>query len=274
MTQTDAYPTTAPQLPAAASPWLRTALAAAAAARTVIQQHAGGALQVEFKSDASPVTVADKAAEQAIRARILADFPDHSIYGEEFGRSGSDSDPEFLWLIDPIDGTKCFIRQLPFYSVQIALMHRGELVVGVSCAPAMNELAWAERGQGAWLNNAPLRVSDTRQIQQAYLSTGNLKWPAENAQWRALSRLYSQVHLARGYGDFFHYHRLAAGQLDAVVEQGVNILDVAPLAVIVQEAGGVFTDLNGKPPSLTMNSVLAAATPQLHQEIYQVLHHA
>lgn len=275
-------PSETPASPPPASAFLATALAAAADARSVVTQiaaenpfdsrHLGAGLAVEIKGDASPVTRADMAAERAIRARIQADWPEHAIYGEEYGRSEQDS--EFLWLIDPIDGTKCFIRQLPFYSIQIALMHRGRVILGVSCAPLMNELAWAERGQGAWLNGRPLQVSPTQQLSHCYLSTGNLKFPPGGQEWTAISQLYSQVHLARGYGDFFHYHRLAAGQLDAVVEQGVNILDIAPLSVIVEEAGGVFTDLHGAPVSLEIRSVLATATPELHQRIQQVLHHA
>ncbi|GAB4190280.1 MAG: inositol monophosphatase family protein [Wenzhouxiangellaceae bacterium] len=255
-----------------ASPLLQTALDAAAAARAVVLEHAGQHLDIAIKSDASPVTNADKAAERAIREHIRQRWPDHAIYGEEYGRSDDESD--YLWLIDPIDGTKCFIRQLPFYSIQIALMHRGQLQLGVSCAPRMDELAWAERGAGAYLNGQRLTVGTVTDLQQAYLSTGNLKWPLDHQRWQALSRLYSAVHLARGYGDYFHYHRLAAGQLDGVLEQGVNILDIAALAVIVQEAGGVFTDIDGNPPTLETTSVIAAGTPELHQQIYSIMHHA
>lgn len=261
-------------LPDGCSAFLRTALSAALEARAVVLQHLAGDLQVEFKSDASPVTIADKATEQVIRQRLSSDFPEHSIYGEEYGHSENNADSDYLWLIDPIDGTKNFIRQLPFYSIQIALMHRGKIILGVSCAPALNELAFAEVGQGAWLNGQRLQVSQTQHLGQCYFSTGNLKWPPGSPQWQAVSQLYNQVQLARGYGDYFTYHRLANAQLDAVLEQGVNILDIAALAIIVREAGGIFTDNQGQELSLQTQSVLATATPELHQTIMNVLHHA
>ena len=106
-------------------------------------------LTISIKDDRSPVTDADVACEQAIRRIILEAFPDHGFYGEETGRNNADS--EYTWLVDPIDGTKGFIREYPFFSTQIALMHQGEIIVGVSCAAMMNELACAERGAGAWL---------------------------------------------------------------------------------------------------------------------------
>lgn len=261
-------------LPTSASPQLVTAIKAAANALNVIQDFLQNRdLVIEFKQDASPVTAADKAAEQAIRQQIKSDFPEHSIFGEEYGRD-SGADDDYLWLIDPIDGTKCFIRQLPFYSIQIALMHKGEIIMGVSCAPLMKELAHAEKNQGAFLNGKPLHVSDIQSVQQCYLSTGNLKWSADSPYWPALAELFQAVQLARGYGDFFSYHKLASGQLDAVIEEGLNILDIAALAAIVQEAGGTFTDLEGEPLSLTSHSVLAAATPELHHSIQQRIHNA
>lgn len=255
------------------SPHLQTALAAALdaaqLARAAIAEFVGGDLQIETKSDQSPVTAADKAAEKAIRGSIKTNFPDHAFFGEEYGRCGDDD--EYLWLVDPIDGTKCFIRELPFYSIQIALMHRGELVLGVSSAPLLNELAYAEQGCGAWLNGQPLKVNSTTQLDRAYFSTGNLKWPAGSPMWQRLGTLHSEVLFARGYGDFFHYHRLAAGQLDIVLEQGVNILDIGALAVIVREAGGLFTDLDGDAINMGTSSVLAAATPELHQQTLHIM---
>ncbi len=173
---------------------------------------------------------------------------------------------EFLWLVDPLDGTKSFVRDSPFFSTQIALMHRGELVLGVSSACAYGELAWAERGGGAWLGGERVKVSTTSSLQQAIVSTGNLKTLAAGDAWGRFGSLIGGISRLRGYGDFVHYHLLARGALDVVVESDVNILDIAALAVIVREAGGRFTDLAGGPLGLDTTTVLASNGP-LHESV-------
>ena len=217
--------------------------------------------EVETKADSTPVTEVDRAVEEAIR-RVLRDaYPRHGLYGEEAGREGGG---DFLWLIDPIDGTRSFVRGYPMFSTQIALMHAGEIVLGVSAAPAYGERAWAVRGGGAWLGS---NEQDARRVQvsaaqafdsQAAVSTGNLKsLAASPARWAAYADIVRRVGRIRGYGDFLHYHLLARGAIDLVVESDLNILDIAPLALIVREAGGVFTDLDGRPVGLQTTSALA-----------------
>ena len=240
---------------------LDVALAAARAAGERIAYHFTRGVEVEIKPDATPVTVADREAEDIIRAALKAAFPGHAILGEERGREG---EGEFLWLVDPLDGTKSFVRGTPYFSTQIALMHKGELVLGVSHAPVYGETMWARRGGGAFLDGRRVQVADTRDVHATSLSLGNIKTLAlDPPRWRALGDLVAEVNRVRGYGDFCHYHLLARGALDAVLESDVNILDIAALAVIVREAGGVFTDLAGAPLSLATRSVLAA-TPALH----------
>ena len=141
-----------------ASGFLRAALDAARTAGDISRAYYNGNFEVRTKADLTPVTQADVECEQAIREILLRAFPEHGFYGEETGRTQQDAD--YLWLVDPIDGTKGFVRQYPFFSTQIALMHRGEIIVGVSHGTMMNELAWAERGTGAWLNGEPLSVSE------------------------------------------------------------------------------------------------------------------
>lgn len=254
---------------------LQAALQAAESAAAVIRKAYRGNFKVEYKADASPVTEVDVAAEAAIKSVLKAHFPGHGYYGEELGRENGDG--EHLWLIDPIDGTKAFVRGYPLFSVQIALMRRGELVLGVSSAPSWNggagETAWAEKGQGAWLDGAPLKVAATAEIGKATLSTGNLARLARSEAWSRLGGLIPRLHRIRGYGDFLHYHWLADGKLDAVVESDVNILDIAACSVIVHEAGGVFTDLQGRPLGLDTGSVLAA-TPALHDQLLRELRYA
>jgi histidinol-phosphatase len=245
-----------------ASDYLRVALAAAEVAASISRRYYAGNITVTTKADMTPVTQADVECEQAIRKVILSAFPEHGFFGEETGQTQADA--EFLWLVDPIDGTKGFVRQYPFFSTQIALMHGGELILGVSSGTMMDELAWAEQGQGAWLNGKPLRVSEIDDPHRAAVSTGNLKSLAASEGWSSLGDIVRHADRIRGYGDFYHYHLLAAGKIEAVIESDVNILDVAALSVIVTEAGGVFTDLNGDKPDLNIRSVLAA-NPLLHE---------
>jgi histidinol-phosphatase len=251
------------------SPHLATALEAARAAADVVRRYYRSNLAITIKADKSPVTEADVEAEKVIRGIITARFPDHGFYGEETGSSALDA--EYLWLVDPIDGTKSFVREYPMFSTQIALMHRGRLVVGVSSAPAYGELAWGEAGVGAWLDDRPVRVSEVDSIEAATLSTGNLKTLATGPRWGAFGRLVGRLNRIRGYGDFLHYHLLASGCIDAVVESDVNILDIAACAVIVEAAGGRFTDLDGRPLTLATTSVLAS-NGRLHERVLEALH--
>ena len=252
----------------ATSDFLATALDAARAGAEVIRRYYQRNVQVTLKADKSPVTQADVETEQVIRGIIGARFPGHGFYGEETGQSSLDA--EYLWLVDPIDGTKAFVREYPFFSTQIALMHRGRLIVGVSSAPVYGELAYAQIGCGAWLNEQPVKVSDIASIETGAISTGNLKTLASGARWAALGKLVTRAHRIRGYGDFLHYHLLAAGKIDVVIESDVNILDIAALAVIVEAAGGRFTDLEGRAPGLETTSVLAT-NGKLHDEVLKAL---
>ncbi|MDJ0700892.1 MAG: inositol monophosphatase family protein [Woeseiaceae bacterium] len=244
-----------------ASAELQAALAAAREAARISREYYAGNFTVTTKEDMTPVTQADVECEQAIRATILERFPEHGFYGEETGKTRADAD--YLWLVDPIDGTKGFVRQYPFFSTQIALMHDGEIVLGVSSGTMMDELAWAEKGKGAWLNDERLAISDIVDPDKAAVSTGNLKSLARSDGWQQLADIVARADRIRGYGDFYHYHLLASGKIEAVIESDVNILDIAALSIIVEEAGGVFTDLNGNKPTLEIRSVLAA-NPALH----------
>jgi histidinol-phosphatase len=216
---------------------LSAALAAARAAASVIQALYRHNLAVQLKADRSPVTEADVRAEQVIRALLSERFPGFGFHGEETGSERLDA--ESVWLVDPIDGTKSF-------------------VLGVSSAPAYGELAWAEAGQGAFLDGQPIRVSAITALSQAILSSGNLKTLAASTGWARFGDLVGRVNRLRGYGDFLHYHLLARGALDVVIESDVNILDIAALSVIVNEAGGTFTDLDGGEVALGTTTVLAS----------------
>ncbi len=247
---------------------LDAALAAASAASELIRASYRGAVDVRTKADGSPVTDTDIAAEQAIRGIVGARFPDDGFFGEESAAVRVDA--EHLWLVDPIDGTKSFVRRYPMFSTQIAVMQGGRLQLGVSCAPAYGETAWAERGAGAFMDGAPLAVSRIASVEEATLSTGNLRSLARGPRWPALGRLVARLDRIRGFGDFLHYHLLAAGKIEAVIESDIQILDIAALTVIVEEAGGRVTDLEGAPIGLGTQSILAS-NGLLHEAILGAL---
>ena len=251
-----------------ASKELTAALTAARAAADVIQAYYRHNPSVRLKGDRSPVTEADVGAEEVIRSTLAQKFPGYGFYGEETGQDRMAA--ESIWLVDPIDGTKSFVREMPFFSTQIALMRGGELVLGVSNAPAYGELAWAERGGGAYLNERRVRVSGVSQPEAAFFSIGNFRSLIRPPHWARLGELFGRAERVRGYGDFVHYHLLARGALDVVIESDVNILDIAALVVLVREAGGTFTDLDGAPVGLGTTSVLATNGP-LHPPVLTAL---
>jgi histidinol-phosphatase len=250
------------------SPELKAALDAAEQAAGIARALFQRNIEVRIKADKSPVTEADVRCEIAIREILEARFPAHGFFGEETG--SRDADAESLWLVDPIDGTKAFVREYPMFSTQIALMRRGEIVLGVSSAPVYGELCFAERGCGAYLNGKPIAVSQVATLEAAALSSGNMKSLASGGQWARYGALVARVGRIRGYGDFLHYHLLASGKIDSVIETDVNILDVAACAAIVSEAGGRFTDLNGAPLTLQSTSVLAT-NGRLHAPVLAAL---
>jgi histidinol-phosphatase len=244
--------------------FLATALEAARAAADVVRHYYQRNVAVTLKADKSPVTEADVETERTIRAILAAKFPQHGFHGEETGTSSLDA--EYVWFVDPIDGTKAFVREYPMFSTQIALAHRGRFIVGVSSAPVYGELAWGEIGAGAWLDGEPIRVSAVDALEDAALSTGNLRTLATGPQWPAFGRIVGRVNRIRGYGDFLHYHLLASGRVDAVLESDVSILDVAACAVIVEAAGGRFTQLDGAPLTPASTTVLAT-NGRLHEAV-------
>src|SRR3954463_12578228 len=170
---------------------LNAALDAARAAADVIRGFYQRNVKIPVKADKRPVTEADVRSEETIRDILPRRFPSHGFYGEETG--SSDMDAESVWLVDPIDGTKSFVRECPFFSTQIALMRGGRFVLGVSSAPAYGELAWAERGQGAFLDGKAIKVSAVPALDGAIVSTGNLKTLAASPAWARFGGLIGGI---------------------------------------------------------------------------------
>lgn len=207
-----------------------------------VMKHFRTQVKVETKADKSPVTIADKKTEEMLRTRIGQSFPDHGIIGEEFG--AEEDQREWVWTVDPIDGTRSFIRGLPLFSTLVALLHRGKPVLGVISLPALGETTWAVKGHGAWLGEQQLRVSAHSKIAGSTLATGDTYCFREKKQMRLLNRLHKEAGLVRTYPDAFGHLMAIRGIVDAMVDPWAYIWDFAPCKIMAEEAGGTFTNLS------------------------------
>jgi myo-inositol-1(or 4)-monophosphatase len=215
---------------------------------------------VELKGDLTPVTAADRGAEELLRRMIKARFPAHGILGEEFGPENIEA--EFVWVLDPVDGTKSFVTGVPLFGTLIALLHRGEPVLGCIHQPILRQLMVGD-GQTTTLNGVPVRCRATRALADATLLTCDWVSPSIHQSGAAFERLSRTVKLARTWGDCYGYLLLASGWADIVVDPIMNPWDIAALVPVVRGAGGVITDWQGAAAYLA-NSTIAAATPELH----------
>jgi histidinol phosphatase-like enzyme (inositol monophosphatase family) len=197
------------------------------------------------KSDASPVTVADREAETFLREAIAARYPDHAILGEEWGESGP-PDAEWRWILDPIDGTKAFVHGMPIYGVMIGILHEGEPVIGVVNMPALGEIVYAGKGAGCWWNGRPCRVSQTARVPDSLLVATSANRYERYQRQDAFDRLVSATKMFRTWGDCYGYLLVATGRAEIMIDPVMNVWDAAALLPILQEAGGTFTNWQGK----------------------------
>jgi len=238
--------------------FLRVALEASQAAEDIIMSYFYDNYKVFLKKDQTPVTIADRQAELAIRKIIKKNFPGHGFLGEETWEKSRIGNKEFLWIIDPIDGTKNYTRRLPFFGTQIALMRRGKIILGVSNLPALKELMYATKGHGSYLNGRRAYVSKVSNLKDSFACFGNLKYFEKHNCLEPLLRLARECRHTREYGDCWMYHLLAQGKVEMALEAENKIWDIAASKIIIEEAGGKFTEFNGK--KITKNSVSGAAT--------------
>lgn len=222
---------------------LPAALAAARKAGDIALRVFRGRVRVGYKSDSSPVTDADRAGEEAIRRLLTRAFPGDGFIGEEYGTSGGSA--EAVWTIDPIDGTKNFIRGIPFWGCLIARIFRGRVTHGVMHLPALDETLWAVRGKGAFLNGRRLRVSRVRDLRRSYVLYGGLSYFVRDKALKNLAKIASKCHSTRCFGDCWSYAFVARGQAEAMFEADLKPWDNAPTGLIVSEAGGRATDWKG-----------------------------
>lgn len=245
---------------------LDVAVEAARAAGDIALKYYRGGFEVTIKSDQSPVTQADREAEQVIIETLQAAFPDYGFLGEEFGARGN---PEVRWIIDPIDGTRNFVRRVPIWAVLIALEERGEITVGVVLNPVTGDLYTARKGQGAFANGERIRVSVISQLKDAFLLHGSLNLIRQSGQWEGFVRLVDATQSQRGFGDYLDYLLLAEGKAEIALEVNVKPWDLAPVKLLVEEAGGRFTDYEGK--STIYSGTALATNGRLHREALALL---
>jgi histidinol phosphatase-like enzyme (inositol monophosphatase family) len=217
-------------------------------------------LEVERKSDRSPVTIADRQAEQHLRRRIEAAFPDDAIVGEEFGERGGDSG--WRWILDPIDGTKSFICGVPLYGTLVGVEHEGQSRIGVIHIPALGECVYAAEGRGAWYvkgNAEPVaaRVSNCDSLAIGVFLTSQLDGFARRGAEPAYKQLEATAYITRTWGDCYGYLLVATGRAEVMIDPDMHLWDIAALLPVLREAGGTLTDWNG---TTTIHSGEAIAT--------------
>lgn len=237
---------------------------------------------VEHKADGSEVTCADRGAEQHLRRRISAHYPDHPILGEEFGGTAA-PDAEHLWLIDPVDGTASFAIGLPLFGTLIGYLRRGQPCVGVIGAHALGETVYAATGQGCWYRrdgHAPQRVrtSAVTAPSHALIASTDLAHtdldPLDPQPFPSLSCLYRRARRFRWSGDCINYALLCQGRIDVAIDPRMNPWDIAAVAPCVREAGGVVTSLDGNEDVVWRPNLVASANPKLHDKVLQSLRSA
>ncbi len=263
--------------------YLAAALAACRAAGEIHREHFRSAtLQVETKKDATPVTVADRASEEAIRETLHRATPELGLLGEEFGQEGSECD---RWVIDPIDATKNFVVGLPYFATLIGLELDGEMVLGVVHAPVLGpetqgETWWGARGHGAWAGTGTtpetvrqrrLQVTQTAEVAKAFIVHGGLNIFQRNGLWPVFSDLVARAYRTRGFGDWWGHILVAEGRCDAMVEGAVALHDIAAIKPIIEEAGGVMVTRGDAPLVTGYGAAMFSSNRNVAEELRRIL---
>jgi histidinol-phosphatase len=248
-------------------PTVAAALEAARAAGDIALRYYERGVPVTIKADRTPVTQADREAEQAIKAVLRRAFPDHGFLGEEFGEEGNQAT---RWIIDPIDGTKNFVRGVPVWAVLIGLEEEGDITAGVVLNPVSGTCYWARRGDGAFADGRPVRVSDVDAMDRALVLHSSLNLLRRTPRWwEGFVRLVDACDRTRGYGDYFGYGLVAEGKAEVYVEADLKPWDLAPMKVLVEEAGGRLTDFAGR--GTIYDGTVVASNGRLHDQALRLL---
>jgi histidinol phosphatase-like enzyme (inositol monophosphatase family) len=223
-------------------------------------------LRVDFKSDASPVTAADTGAEELMRGLIGRKFPGHGVIGEEGGTDRGDA--EFVWVLDPIDGTRSFTAAVPLFGTLIGLLHQGQPVLGCIHQPILGQLLVGDN-ETASLNGKPARTSAVKRIEEATLLTSDPVTIAKPEN-RGFAALMGKAKLARTWGDCYGHLMVATGWADVIYDPIMNLWDIAALVPVIRGAGGVITDAKGG-PAYPATSTVSAANADLHAQVIAAL---
>ena len=224
-------------------------------------------LTTESKEDASPVTIADRQAEERIRERIETRFPDHGILGEEFGESSADA--SHRWLVDPIDGTRAFVRGVPLYAVLLALEVDGRVELGVVDFPALGETLWAARGEGCYWNGRRCYVRETGSLRDSVVAFTGAASFARHGREAAWSRFQAATAYQAGWSDAYGHALVASGRLELMLDPAMNPWDCGPFPVLLEEAGGYFGDWSGERTIYGGEALSTSST--LLQEVLEII---
>jgi histidinol-phosphatase len=247
-------------------PTVTAAVEAARAAGEIALRYYRGGFEVTIKPDQTPVTQADREAEETITSLLGRAFPEHGFLGEEFGQRGA---TDRRWIIDPIDGTQNFVRHIPIWAVLIALEEDGEITTGVVLNPVTGELYTARKGEGAFANGERLSVSSAQEMKDALLLHSGLRLLRPTPHWDGLVRMVDASERTRGYGDYYGYCLVAEGKAEIYAEVDLKVWDWAPMKILVEEAGGRLTDFSGQPRSA--DGTVLATNGRLHAEALRLL---
>ncbi len=224
-------------------------------------------IAVERKGDHSPVTVADRKAEQKLRELIQRYWPEHGIWGEEFGQQSGQT--AYTWIIDPIDGTKSFVQGVPLYGMLVALSDGQRPIVGVAHFPALSETIYAAQGFGCYWNGRRCHVSEVRELKDAVLLASEIDAFAQHGRQRAWDALIQATYIQRTWGDAYGHALVATGRAEIMLDPVMKVWDNGPFQVILEEAGGTFTDWDGKPTIYSANAI--ATNSWLFEPVMQIV---
>jgi len=250
------------------SEFAKVAVDATKKAEEIILNHFKPDIKIDLKPDSSFVSVADKEAEEVIIKTLKDAFPDHGILGEESGKNISGS--EYVWVIDPIDATKNYIRQIQMFSTELVLMKNNQLVLGISNAPLLNEFLIAERGKGAYLNGKRIHVSKTASLKDSFMCFSGLNHFQTENYFDGFMNLVDSFGAHRGLGDFYGHHLVARGAVELMIEAKIKFWDIAALNIIIEEAGGRMTDFKGNKIT-EETSVVVSSNGIIHDKVLELL---
>jgi histidinol-phosphatase len=225
------------------------------------------AVNVEWKQDHSPVTVADREAEALLRQTLLQRFPRDGFLGEESGDAPGSSG--FRWIIDPVDGTRSFVRGIPLWATLVGLEYKGEQIAGVADVPALGLTYRALRGDGAYRNGRRIRVSEVAELSEAQIFYSSISWFIKAGRQNEFLNLAGRTQRQRGFGDFYGFVLVAQGSGELMIEHGCHAWDLSATKAIVEEAGGRFTDWDGNADIFRPD--VAASNGRLHEAALQIL---